>query len=51
VDHTVMSKLYETQREFERENLTLSITGLDAHKAFSSHRLAARRCQAVPANN
>jgi MFS superfamily sulfate permease-like transporter len=51
VDHTVMSKLYETQREFERENLSLAITGLDSHKAFSSHRLAARRCQAVPANN
>jgi MFS superfamily sulfate permease-like transporter len=43
VDHTVMCKLHEMEREFEREQLSFSVTGLDAHKPLSKHRLAARR--------
>jgi MFS superfamily sulfate permease-like transporter len=47
VDHTVMCKLSEVEREFERDNLILSITGLESHKPLSKHRFAARRNVAV----
>jgi MFS superfamily sulfate permease-like transporter len=47
VDHTVMCKLHEIQREFERESLMFEVTGLDSHKPRSKHRLAARRNKAA----
>lgn len=43
VDHTVMAKLHELQRDFERQGLQLNITGLEEHKSFSKHPKAARK--------
>ncbi len=43
VDHTVMAKLHETQREFKQRGSELTVTGLDEHKAFSHHPHAARK--------
>ncbi len=42
VDHTVMEKLHELQREFEERDARLVIVGLDGHRAVSSHPRAAR---------
>lgn len=43
VDHSVMDKLHEMQRDFEQEGLALSIVGLEAHQPLASHERAARR--------
>ncbi len=43
IDHTVMGKLYQLQDDFERENLRLEITGLDAHQPVTEHEQAARK--------
>ena len=43
VDHTVMEKLHEMEREFEREGLRLDVTGLDNHLPLSRHPRSARR--------
>jgi hypothetical protein len=43
VDHSVMEKLHEMQRDFEQEGLTLDIIGLDAHVPLASHEHAARK--------
>ncbi len=43
VDHSVMEKLHEMQRDFEREQLSLEIVGLDEHVGLSEHELAARK--------
>jgi MFS superfamily sulfate permease-like transporter len=43
VDHSVMEKLHEMQRQFEQEGLTLMITGLDSHHPIADHEFAARR--------
>jgi MFS superfamily sulfate permease-like transporter len=43
VDHSVMEKLHELQREFEQNLLKLEITGLEAHRAYSAHPMSARR--------
>jgi MFS superfamily sulfate permease-like transporter len=49
VDHTVMEKLHEMQRDFEAKDLKLSVIGLDNHRPFSDHPQAARRkSSAVP---
>jgi MFS superfamily sulfate permease-like transporter len=42
VDHTVMEKLHELEREFEEKNRKLVITGLDKHSKFSEHPHAGR---------
>ena len=42
VDHTVMEKLHELEREFRERGLTLEIVGLDRHVVFSRHPKAAR---------
>lgn len=42
VDHTVMEKLHELQREFEERDARLVITGLDGHRAVSEHPRSAR---------
>jgi MFS superfamily sulfate permease-like transporter len=49
VDHTVMAKLYELEREFAQSGLSFSVVGLDAHQPVSNHRLAARRNTAAAA--
>ncbi len=40
VDHSVMDKLAEMERDFAQEGLSLQITGLDAHQQLSSHERA-----------
>jgi MFS superfamily sulfate permease-like transporter len=42
VDHTVMEKLHEMQREFEAHNHKLEVIGLDKHHRTSSHPHSAR---------
>jgi MFS superfamily sulfate permease-like transporter len=43
VDHSVMEKLHELQGDFEQNGLTLSVQGLDAHRALSSHPYSTRK--------
>jgi MFS superfamily sulfate permease-like transporter len=43
VDHTVMEKLHEMERDFRNNNLTMEIVGLDKHTPVSSHPAAARK--------
>ena len=43
VDHSVMEKLHEMQRDFEQEGLSLTITGLDLHRSLSEHEFATRK--------
>ena len=43
VDHSVMEKLHDLQRDFEAEGRKLEITGLDNHQPLSDHELAARK--------
>jgi MFS superfamily sulfate permease-like transporter len=43
VDHSVMEKLHEMQMDFEQNQLTLEVRGLDAHKPMSSHPMASRK--------
>jgi len=43
VDHTVMEKLHELEREFENNQRSLTVTGLDDHHSLSDHPHAARR--------
>lgn len=43
VDHSVMEKLHELQREFEYAGVRLDVIGLDSHTQLSNHRLAARK--------
>jgi MFS superfamily sulfate permease-like transporter len=42
VDHTVMEKLHEMERDFEQQNRKFTVVGLDNHMANSSHPYAAR---------
>jgi MFS superfamily sulfate permease-like transporter len=43
VDHSVMNKLSDLERDFKREGLKLEVIGLDDHKQFSNHAQAARK--------
>ncbi|MBT6155345.1 MAG: SulP family inorganic anion transporter [Planctomycetaceae bacterium] len=43
VDHSVMEKLHEMQREFQHEGLQLELKGLDVHQQLSGHPFAARK--------
>ena len=43
IDHSVMEKLHDLQRDFESEGVTLEIRGLENHRPFSDHELAARK--------
>jgi len=42
VDHTVMAKLRELEREFTERGIALAVVGLDSHVTFSHHPAAAR---------
>jgi MFS superfamily sulfate permease-like transporter len=42
VDHTVMEKLHELEKEFEEKNRKLLVTGLEKHSKFSDHPHAGR---------
>ncbi|MFN0019648.1 MAG: SulP family inorganic anion transporter [Pirellulaceae bacterium] len=48
VDHNVMEKLHEMQRDFEQEGLSLTISGLDLHRAASEHEFATRKRSLKP---
>ena len=43
VDHSVMEKLHELDRDFTQAGLSLVITGLDTHQPRSAHPHSARR--------
>jgi hypothetical protein len=43
VDHTVMEKLHDLERDFAAKGLKLRVIGLDEHISLSSHPLSARR--------
>ncbi|MEZ6144667.1 MAG: SulP family inorganic anion transporter [Planctomycetaceae bacterium] len=43
VDHSVMGNLQELQRDFEEQGLTLTLTGLEAHRPLSKDETAARK--------
>jgi MFS superfamily sulfate permease-like transporter len=43
VDHTVMEKLHELEREFEESQRRLVVTGLEKHAKFSDHPHAGRK--------
>ena len=43
VDHSVMEKLHELERDFEDAGLHLEVAGLEGHKALSHHDFAARK--------
>ncbi len=43
IDHTVMEKLCEMQRDFEQEGLRLDIVGLDTHSPLAAHEQSARK--------
>jgi MFS superfamily sulfate permease-like transporter len=45
VDHTVMEKLHEMEREFHNNKLKLEIVGLEKHRAVSDHPAAARKLE------
>jgi MFS superfamily sulfate permease-like transporter len=47
VDHTVMSKLHEMEKDFKESGSRLIVSGLDHHRRLSDHPEAARR--AIPA--
>jgi MFS superfamily sulfate permease-like transporter len=42
VDHTVMEKLHQLEREFEERGIALAIVGLEEHVTLSVHPAAAR---------
>ena len=43
VDHTVMEKLHELEKDFAQQGLTLRIEGLENHRPLSKHPHAARK--------
>jgi MFS superfamily sulfate permease-like transporter len=43
VDHTVMEKLHELERDFERVGLRLQVIGLENHRPLSRHPHSARK--------
>jgi len=43
VDHSVMEKVHELEREFDEANLHLEVVGLEGHKPLSQHDYAARK--------
>ncbi|MFO0848464.1 MAG: SulP family inorganic anion transporter [Gemmataceae bacterium] len=47
VDHSVMEKLHELEREFAEGGKQLKVIGLDAHTPLSAHPLAARKNRAA----
>jgi len=48
VDHTVMEKLHVLKREFEKQDVLLTVEGLDQHAPVSEHPRASRRLPSRP---
>jgi MFS superfamily sulfate permease-like transporter len=44
VDHSVMEKLHDLERDFENNGKHLHVCGLEAHTAISTHPHSARKC-------
>lgn len=49
VDHTVMEKLHELEREYEHAGRALHVVGLEGHRTLSAHPKAARKKRAMAA--
>jgi MFS superfamily sulfate permease-like transporter len=49
VDHSVMEKLGDLRRDFEREGLALEVRGLDTLRPYTADPHAARKRDALPA--
>ena len=49
IDHTVMDKLVQSQREFTAAGRSLSIVGLDRHRAFGHEATSGRKLASVGA--
>jgi MFS superfamily sulfate permease-like transporter len=43
IDHSVMDRLHELEREFEQEGLKLTMIGLESHRPLASHAQSARK--------
>lgn len=43
VDHSVMDKLHEVERDFQQAGLAFDVVGLDSHEPITAHEHAARR--------
>jgi len=48
VDHSVMEKMHELEDEFHRAGKRLEVQGLEGHRQFSGHPLAARKRSFTP---
>ena len=48
VDHSVMEKMHELEDEFHRAGRKLEVRGLEGHRQFSGHPLAARKRAFTP---
>lgn len=48
VDHSVMEKMHELEDEFLRAGKKLEVRGLEGHRQFSAHPLAARKRAFTP---
>lgn len=48
VDHSVMEKMHELEDEFHRAGKKLEVRGLEGHRQFSGHPLAARKRSFTP---
>ena len=48
VDHSVMEKMHELEDEFHRAGKRLEVRGLEGHRQFSGHPLAARKRSFTP---
>jgi MFS superfamily sulfate permease-like transporter len=48
VDHSVMEKLHEMERDFEQAGLQLEVVGLEGHRQLSDHPHAARKKGPAP---
>jgi hypothetical protein len=43
IDHTVLTKLHELKLDWSTSGRTLTVVGLEAHRAMSAHPLSCRR--------
>ena len=51
VDHSVMEKLHQLEKEFADQGKRLRVVGLDEHRPMSAHPLAARKGPKNPSAN
>ena len=51
IDHTVMEKLHEMEKDFAQQGRKFVVVGMDEHMPVSSHPYAARTKAVKPATN